>query len=175
MASKKHKITSEFLQELNSELEKRKVVTIDTFKGKAEVEVDVYLDEVKINKIIDDLTILISPLLATEAITEEDLTSPVAMLPVLILREFTNLPIPNENDLALISAVNETLIRTGIARQIFEKLNQYELQKLYDLVSIGFKNKPKFLRVYQEMAGKYSLQQLKHEGVVLNSDTQESQ
>lgn len=173
MARKTQKVTSDFLQELDIELGKKKVIKIDTIKGKAEVEVSLYFDEIKVNKIVADLTELITPLLSSDSITADDLANPISLMPVLILREFTDLPLPLDNDLALISAVNDSLIKHGIARQVFEHMNQKEVKKLDKFVSEHFKNMPKFQRVFQELYTKYFLQNTEREMKKENDNIQE--
>lgn len=160
MAQRKQKVTHDFITELDSELDKKKTIFIDTIKGKAEVEINVYFDESKINHVITSLVELITSLLASEEISTEDLASPVILLPALILREFTDLPIPKENDLALMTAVNENLQRHGIARQVFDKFSVKELKKVSKLVEGAFKNIPKVQGTYHELYSKYAIQQM---------------
>lgn len=168
---KAQSITSDFLDEIVSEFESKKTIKVDTPKGKVDVQIYKYFSEDKINKLITDLTDLMTPLLGSDDINVDDLASPIGFMPVLILREFTDLPIPEENDLTLISAVSEKLVKTGIARQTFDQMNQHELKKLGKIVSEGFKNMPKFQRAYQELFVKYNLQQSKEE-VDSNSSNQ---
>lgn len=171
--TRKQKVTSEFLVQLDQELLQTKTIQINTIKGKADVEINLYFDEQKINKITNDLMELVTPLLSSEEITVDDLVSPITLLPALILREFSDLPLPSENNLALIAAVNESLDKQGIARQVFEKFNQNEVKKLNKLITQGFKNKPKFQQMYQELYAKFTLQQQDMEEVEVNDQVQQ--
>ncbi|MGG1664533.1 hypothetical protein [Brevibacillus sp. NRS-1366] len=175
MASKKHKITSKFLDQLDKELEKKRVIHIETVKGTAEITIDEYFGELKIKKIISDLMEAMKPLLESEDITPDDLVTPAALLPVFIMREFTDLPIPQENDLAILSAVSERLDNHGFVRQVFTQLNQVEIDKLNKIVGDSFKNLPQIQRMIQELYAKFYLQQMTKEEVEEVGDIQESE
>lgn len=153
------KLTKKTLAQLDKQLEKRKKIHIDTSLGTFEVLINEIFSEIKIKKISNDIMELIKPLLESPDIHEEDLVAPVALIPILALREFTDLPIPKENDLATLAAVTEQLDAHGINRQVFSQFSVYEIDKLNKLVGNALSELPRFQQLVQELYMKYAIQQ----------------
>lgn len=169
--AKSSKVTNKLLQQLDSLDNKKKKVYITTKLGEHEVLLSEYFGEKSINKVVSDLLEVITPLLQSEEIKPEDLVSPITLIPILTLREFTDLPIPKENDLAVLTAVSDRLINHGIVRQVYPQFDQFEVQKLGELIGESFKNLPQIQRTMQEMYAKLYLQEASKEEVEVNEQT----
>ena len=168
------KITNKLLDRLDKQLEKRKKIHVETSLGTYEVLINEIFSELKIKKIVSDVLTIMKPLLESNEIKVEDLVAPTALLPILTLREFTDLPIPQENDLATLSAVSERLDDHGFFRQVLPQFNQYEIKKLNDIIGNAFKNVTQVQNMIQELYAKFAIQEMSKEEVESDATVQES-
>ncbi|TPG68710.1 hypothetical protein EEL31_09350 [Brevibacillus laterosporus] len=140
------------LNDINKEHKKlsgQKVIHI--LNGQYEVKIDECIRDSKLSVMLADVGQLLAPLASDSDITPEDLALAAQLSNVLFLRSFTDLPIPKENDLSTLTQVYIKLVDTGILKEVTEKFDEKEIQKVQVKVAQYFKDAPQVENMIGQM------------------------
>ncbi|MET3209905.1 UNVERIFIED_CONTAM: hypothetical protein ABIC26_002853 [Paenibacillus sp. PvR008] len=122
------KITATELNKLSKELEQTKTHPI--LDGQFEVTIKQNFKESSINNIFTGLIEVVQGIEKSQLteLTFSQIASQIGS--TLMLREFTDLPIPNKNDFQTLIKVYENLLNTNIFVEVVNKLPEIQVKKL---------------------------------------------
>ncbi|KZE65168.1 hypothetical protein AV545_04390 [Paenibacillus jamilae] len=122
------KLTATELNKLSKELEQTQTYPI--LDGQFEVTVKQNFKESSINNIFTGLIEVVQGIEKSQLteLTFSQIASQIGS--TLMLREFTDLPIPNKNDFQTLIKVYENLLNTNIFVEVANKLPEVEVKKL---------------------------------------------
>lgn len=145
------KLTASSLNKLNSSLNQQTTITVC---GDYEIQIDTIFRESKIQKLVIDYLTILQNLHKLEKVTEETIINSISLVNVLIIKYFSNAPIPDIDDLGKLIQVSDTLLDLGITKNCFEHFPQSEIDKVKDALDRAAKESG---RLMGEMAAKMSL------------------
>jgi hypothetical protein len=160
--SKSKKLTLSNISKLNSELNERKVIRVC---GDYEVQIDIKFRRTKIQKVILDYFTILQDLKKRENINDETIVHTTSLLYALIIRYFSDIPLPDIDDVEKLIQVSNSLLDLGIMEELFGEngfpKDQVELlTKEIDKAANGIGN----------ILGELSLQSVLSEGVEENGE-----
>lgn len=122
------KLTVTGLKKADSKLNERKKIMIHD--NEYEVIIHTVFRESLIEKTVFAYLTLLHDLKSRSEVDDELIRGTLALLYTLILREFSNLPIPKENQLDELVSVSKSLLDTGIMKEVFDAYPKEELAKI---------------------------------------------
>ncbi|MDY8023379.1 hypothetical protein [Paenibacillus polymyxa] len=122
------KLTATDLNKLSKGINKTKTHPI--LDGQFEVVIDQHFKDSSINNIFTGLVEVIKGILPSELteLTFSRIAQHIGM--TLMLREFTDLPIPNKNEFQTLIKVYENLLNTNIFVEVMNKLPEDQIRKV---------------------------------------------
>ena len=142
MAKKKVKqLTLATLNKLDSKLNEKKSVYINIGGDDYEVIIDKHFRKSTIHLLILNYLNILQDLKSKQEVTFETLMDTNKLLNTLIVKYFTNIPLPEITNIEGLIAVSNTLLDLGIMEALFnEHFDKNEIEKLVDEVNKVAKN-----------------------------------
>ncbi|WP_068620015.1 hypothetical protein [Paenibacillus tuaregi] len=132
------KLTAAGLNKLSSKLNSRTKISV--LNDKYEVEVHTHFRESLIDNVVIDYIQLLQDLKATVEPETELVKDTVVLLNVLILREFTNLPIPRKARPTDLIKLANNLLDLGIMGEVFPYFQPEQMRKIEEKMKLTSKN-----------------------------------
>ncbi|MEK4008334.1 hypothetical protein [Paenibacillus sp. FSL H3-0333] len=133
------KLTLTELNKLGEKFNERKKIYI--LDGQYEVDIDVTF---KLSDIDDLVMVYASAIQELKEMNDTDeiqIKDTLSLLPTLILRAFTNLPIPKEStDISSLIVISKNLYNLGITEEVYSKLPEEQIKKVTDKINAFGKN-----------------------------------
>ncbi|MNW28327.1 hypothetical protein D3C74_51510 [compost metagenome] len=126
------RLTATELNKLGSGLEEKQTIQV---LGKYDVTIHTKLRNTGIQRVLSVYLELLQGLKAANKLDDEMIAGTLNVLYTLILREFTDLPLPKKNDLTPLLRATSNLIDTGIMEEVFQHIPDSELMKVKDQMS----------------------------------------
>lgn len=145
------KLTASSLNKLNSSLNQQKTITVC---GDYEIQIDTIFRESKIQKLLIDYLTILQNLRKLDNVTDKTIINSISLVNTLIIRYFSNAPIPDIDNLVKLIQVSDALLDLGIMKSCFEHFPQSEIEKVKDALDRVSKESG---RLMGEMAAKMSL------------------
>ncbi|MCM3289908.1 MULTISPECIES: hypothetical protein [Paenibacillus] len=122
------KLTVTGLKKAESKFNERKKIMVHD--NEYEVTIHTVFRESLIEKTVFAYLTLLHDLKSRSEVDDELIRGTLALLYTLILREFSNLPIPKENQIEELVTVSKSLLDTGIMKEVFDAYPKEELAKI---------------------------------------------
>ncbi|SDE82595.1 hypothetical protein SAMN04488542_102277 [Fontibacillus panacisegetis] len=122
------KLTASGLKSLESNLNERK--TIFVYGGQFAVTISVVFRESMIENVLKAYLSILNELQEHGEGDEDLIRGSLGIFNTLVLREFTDLPIPKSNDLNRLITVTNTLLDTGIMKEVYDAISPQQLLKI---------------------------------------------
>ncbi|MNO70676.1 hypothetical protein D3C76_615690 [compost metagenome] len=122
------KLTASGLKSLESNLNERK--TIFVYGGQFAVTISVVFRESMIENVLKAYLSILNELQEHGESDEDLIRGSLGIFNTLVLREFTDLPIPKSNDLNRLITVTNTLLDTGIMKEVYDAISPQQLLKI---------------------------------------------
>ncbi|WP_431785782.1 hypothetical protein [Paenibacillus lactis] len=126
------KLTVSALNKLESQLNTQRVIQI--LGDQYEVKIKTIFRESQIQSVVTNYLTLLQDLKSRTEVDEALIQGTIGLLNTMILREFTDLPIPKGNKIEELVKVSKTLLDSGIMKETFDKLDKDELAKIEDKI-----------------------------------------
>lgn len=149
------KLTATSINKKNQELSTKRTIYV---LGDQEVIINNTFKDSSIDKIVVDYLSIFESTNKDNSVDDEILRGLVSLLPVLILREFSNVPmIPKTNsDIKKLISIAYILYDTGILEEVLNAFDQEQVQKVYTKLDVASK---RVGEVMSELAIKSTLSQ----------------
>lgn len=123
------KLNQKELKKLESYLNQSNSILV--YNNQFQVKIHSHFRDSFIEKVIMDYTSVLDQIYkqGTE-IQTDSIRGSFAVFHTLILREFTDLPIPKTNELSILITVSRTLLDTGIMKEIYNAIPTEQLNKI---------------------------------------------
>lgn len=155
------KLTAAELNKLSSKFnELKKVFILD---GQYEVSIHTNFRESLIENVVMNYIEILEELKKSENVTNETVKNTVVLLDTLILREFTDLPIPKKNDIPNLIKFTHNLLDNGILVEVYNHIPKDQIEKVKTKLEQVSKGMGK---ATAELAIQAALQEAKAEDVV---------
>lgn len=138
--SKQKKLTLSALNKLNSEFDQRKTLNVC---GDYAVQVDLKFRKSKIQELIMDYMTLLEQLKQREDADKETSLRMSVLMNTLIIKHFTDIPFPNNNDVDNVIKMSKVLIDLGIMEVLFDGENGFpvdQIQLIFNQIDKVVKN-----------------------------------
>jgi|GEM_PF-3068428 len=122
------KLTAAELNKLSSKFNELKKVHI--LDGQYEVSIYTSFRESLIENVVMTYIGLLEDLKKSENVTNETIKNTVVLLDTLILREFTDLPIPKKNDIPNLIKFTHNLLDNGILVEVYNHIPKDQIEKV---------------------------------------------
>lgn len=114
---KQKKLTLATINKLNSEFDQRKTIYVC---GDYPVQVDIKFRKTKIQKMILDYIIILEDLRKQKNVNEETLMRTTSLINTLIVKYFTDIPVPPIDNIEKLIQVSNALLDLGIMDVLFD-------------------------------------------------------
>lgn len=129
------KLTKTRLNKLESELNERSTILV--YQNQFSVNVYKVFRESIIEKVISAYVDILEQIQKEADVQGDMIKGSIILFHTLILREFTDLPIPKTDDVESLITVSNTLLDTGIIEEVFNAIPVEEMNKIEDkLISV---------------------------------------
>lgn len=135
--AKQKKLTLSVINKANSALNELKVVRV---LGDYEVRINTKFRKTLIRNVLISYFTILQDLKGRDNVTEETIMNSISLLNTLILREFSDVPIPSINNVEELIEVSNALLDTGILEEVFIHFPQEELNNLSEELKKASKN-----------------------------------
>ncbi|QWU13405.1 hypothetical protein SAMN04487895_10371 [Paenibacillus sophorae] len=123
------KLTSSILNKINSKYEERKKIYI--LNGEYEVQIHKYFKDALIDKVAIQYIKFLQELKTKKNIDDEIIKDTIVLLDTLILREFTDLPIPKKNNVSSLIKVTHDLLNSGVYVEVMNQISDTEIKQVH--------------------------------------------
>ncbi|PIH59674.1 hypothetical protein [Paenibacillus sp. LK1] len=125
-----NKITLETIEQYQHQVERKLVTIKDVFDKEYEVEIDNVFVTSKIEKIHKEILEIIAEIHQQTDISEKEAMQILKLLPLLTIREFTDVPIPEKLSFIELVGIVIKLSDGGILEAVHKELPKKELRKI---------------------------------------------
>lgn len=133
------KLTLTELNKLSKKFNEKKKIYI--LNNEYEVNIDVNFRPSDIDDLVLVYVAALEELKSLNKTDDIQIKDTVSLLPTLILRSFTNLPIPKENtDIASLIIISKNLYNEGIIEEVYSHFLDSEIKKVNDKINAFGKN-----------------------------------
>lgn len=133
------KLTTASLNKLDSKFnEKKKIYILD---GEYEVDININFRPSDIDELVMTYISALEELKSLTNVDDIQIKDTLSLLPVLILRSFTNLPIPKKNaDIASLIIISKTLYDNQFIEEVYPHFPEDQIKKVNEKINSFGKN-----------------------------------
>jgi len=126
------KLTATALKKLDNQLSSHKEILV--YDNQFTVKINETFRESKIEAVTMTYMSILQELKARTEMDDLLIQGTIGLLSTLILREFTDLPIPQTNTIEELIKVSKVLLDTGIMKEVFDGMDKEELGKIEEKI-----------------------------------------
>ncbi|WP_145921928.1 hypothetical protein [Paenibacillus sp. O199] len=125
-----NKITLETLENLKEIKQKKDIQVIDVHGNTYDVQLDTFFYESKVEKIASDYLELLIELNKMTDVDNDMVRQTFKLIYVMVLREFTDIPIPPKTTITELMGLSVSLGDSGITNEVMKSIPNKEFRKI---------------------------------------------
>ncbi|MEI7025778.1 hypothetical protein [Paenibacillus sp. y28] len=135
--AKSTKLTAAAIQKENSVLNEEKLIRI---LDKYDVKIQLHFRKSQIRRVMVQYFSVLQELKRNEEVTDETIAASLSLLYALILKEFTDVPIPAIKNIEHLIKVTDMLLDTGIMEEVYDHFPKEQLELIMQEVLKAARN-----------------------------------